>query len=198
LSIFQIFDGCRSSAIALILGLLAIAACGCGQDYRNVRAEQKTRALDEAPSNEQTSDLITQLRIAKSINESNALDSDISAVRRADFTLQAMKADRAIRELQHGFTVPDSEAQDALQIPPKHLTPGQRTQLIEKLQQAQQLDDRREQEILIYLSDDEPDERSEFELQEQRAAAVAKDLQIGDSVPWSEVQQALYVPADPL
>ena len=112
--------------------------------------------------------------------------------------MQAAKADRAIKELQNGFAVEPGEIEDALDIPPRHLTPEKRRQLIHQLEQAKTLDDQREQEILIYWQDDEPIERTQFEIQAARAGNVAKDLQLGESVHWSDIKQALYVPADPL
>src|ERR1019366_10629184 len=77
-------------------------------------------------------------------------DPDLTPVRREDFTVKAAKADRAIKELQHGFTVSPDRIEDALDIPPRHLTPEKRVQLIHQLQQAKALDEQREQEILIY------------------------------------------------
>ena len=112
--------------------------------------------------------------------------------------VQAAKADRAIKELQHGFPVSSREIEDALEIPPRHLTSEKRAQLIRQLHHAKALDEQRAQEILIYWQDDEPSERAEFDLQAARADEVAKDLQLGDSVHWSDIQRALYVPADPL
>ena len=142
---------------------------------------------------------ISRLQVAKDRDESNINNPNISAVRREDFTVQAAKANRAIKELQHGYPVSHDEIEDALiEVPSQHITPEYRAQLIQQLLQAQQLDEKREQEILIYWKDDQPIERSQFSTQAQRAAKVAKDLQLGDSVHWGEIEQALYVPPDAL
>jgi len=188
----------RNLGIALFVCSMALALSACEQNTASFAAQRKAHALDQTAAGDQTAALIKRLSSAKELDESDAFDPDLTAVRREDFTVQAAKADRVIKELQHGFAVEPAEIEDALDIPPRHLTPEKRVQLIRKLQSAKALDEQREQEILIYWSDDEPMERTEFDLQAKRAAAVAKDLQLGESVHWSDIKQALYVPPDPL
>jgi hypothetical protein len=184
--------------IAIFICFIAIALSACEQNSASFHAQRKAYATDQTVSDDQTAQLIKRLQAAKELDQSEAMDPDLTPVRREDFTVQGAKADRAIRELQHGFALEPGTVEDALDIPPRHLTPQKRTQLIHQLQQAKALDEKREQEILIYWEDDEPVERSEFSTQAGRAAEIAKDLQLGESVHWSDIKQALYVPADPM
>jgi hypothetical protein len=188
----------RNTSIVLFICSLALTVSACEQNTASFSAQRRAHALDQTASADPTAQLIKRLQIAKELDQSEAFDSDLTPVRRADFTVQAAKADRAIKELQNGFAVEPGEIEDALDIPPRHLTPEKRRQLIHQLEQAKTLDDQREQEILIYWQDDEPIERTQFEIQAARAGNVAKDLQLGESVHWSDIKQALYVPADPL
>jgi hypothetical protein len=184
--------------IVLSLGLLIVTLNACEQNTASFAAQRRARALDQTASTGQNAQVLQRLEAAKELDQSDAFDPDLSPVRREDFTVQAAKADRAIRELQHGFAVDQGEIEDALDIPPRHLSPAKRAELIQQLQRAKSLDDQREQEILIYWQDDEPVERTKFEIQAERAASVAKDLQLGESVHWSEIKEALVVPADPM
>jgi hypothetical protein len=184
--------------MVLFMGALAVTLSACEQNAASFAAQRKAHALDQTASTGQNAQVLQRLQAAKELDESDAFDPDLTPVRREDFTVQAAKADRAIRELQHGFAVDPGEIEDALDIPPRHLTAQKRAELIQQLQQAKVVDDQREQEILIYWQDDEPVERTKFEIQAERAASVAKDLQLGESVHWSEIKQALVVPADPM
>lgn len=188
----------RNFVIIPFVCAFACMVSACEQNTASFAAQRRAHALDQTASADQTAQLIKRLQVARELDQSNAFDPDLTAVRREDFTVQAAKADRAIKELQHGFAVEPGEIEDALDIPPRHLTPEKRLQLIQQLQQAKALDEQREQEILIYWQEDEPVERTKFEIQAEHAAEVAKDLQLGESVHWSDIQQALYVPADPL
>ena len=188
----------RNFAVVLLVTSLACALSACEQNAASFAAQRKAHALDEAAAADQNAQLIKRLQAARELAQSDAVDPDLTATRREDFTVQAARADRAIRELQHGFVVEPAEIDAALDVPPRHLTPQKRAALIQQLQQAKALDEQREQEILIYWQDDEPVERNRFNVQAERAAEVAKDLQLGESVHWSDIKQALYVPADPL
>jgi hypothetical protein len=188
----------RKWVIAAIIFPLAFALSACEQNTASFAAQRRAHAVDETVASNQTAELIRQLQVAKELDQSDAYDPDLTPIRREDFTIKAGKADRAIRELQHGFAVSSAEVEDALEIPPRHLTPGKRVELIQQLQQAKALDEHRAQEILIYWRDDEPIQRNEFDAQAERAAAVAKDLQLGESVHWADIKAALYVPPDPL
>jgi hypothetical protein len=171
---------------------------GCGQNLNSFAAQRRSHVAEAPSSAQDTAALIKHLQAAKELDDSGAIDAQVRPPRREDFVVQSAKADRAIRELQTGFAVPQSEIDDALEVPPRHLTPEHRAQLVKQLTEAKRLDEARAQEILIYWRDDEPVERSAFDLQAERAGEIAKDLQLGDSVHWADIQQALYVPADPL
>jgi hypothetical protein len=188
----------RNFVFATFVCAFACMLSACEQNTASFAAQRKTYAADQAAAAEQTAQEIKRLQVAKELDESDALDSDLTPTRRQDFTVRAAKADRAIRELQHGFPVENGEIEEALDIPPRHLTPVKRAQLISQLQQAKALDDKRAQEILLYWHDDEPAVRSEFDLQSERAGEIAKDLELGESVHWGDIRQALYVPADPM
>jgi hypothetical protein len=188
----------RNLMIALIIAPLAFALSACEQNTASFAAQRRARAADQLAPSEQTAQLVKRLEAAKELDQSDAYDPDLRPIRREDFTVKAAKADRAIRELRNGFTVSSGEIEDALEIPPRHITGEKRVQLVQQLLQAKALDEQRAQEILIYYQDDEPRERAEFDTQAERAANIAKDLQLGESVHWDDVKQALYVPGDPL
>ena len=192
-------SGFRNLAVTIGAGSIALMLSACGPSAESIAQQQRAGALNHSAASDQMTPTISRLQVAKDRDESNINNPNISAVRREDFTVQAAKANRAIKELQHGYPVSHDEIEDALiEVPSQHITPEYRAQLIQQLLQAQQLDEKREQEILIYWKDDQPIERSQFSLQAQRAAKVAKDLQLGDSVHWGEIEQALYVPPDAL
>jgi len=190
--------GFRIGAIASITIAAALSVSACGGSATTRTAQENTLAANQPVPIEQNAQLIKRLEAAKQLDQSNSFDPDLTPIRREDFMVKAAKADRAIRELSKGFSVSSREIEDALEIPPRHLTPEKRAQLIEQLTQAKRLDEQREQEILIYYRADQPNEREQFESQAQRAADVAKALQLGESVHWDDIKDALYVPSDPL
>jgi len=185
--------------MVFLAGSLAFVVSACAPSSQSLAQQQNANALSQSAASDQMAQTISRLQIAKARDEGNINNPNITAVRREDFTVQAAKADRAIKELQHGYPVPHDEIEDALlEVPSQRISPEYRAQLIQELLKAKQLDEKREQEILIYWKDDQPIERSKFSLQAQRAAKVAKDLQLGESVHWAEIEQALYVPPDAL
>src|SRR5579863_8990910 len=103
-------------------------------------------------SSQQTLQLIQQLDAAKKADWNAALDPSVSPVRRGTFLNQMNKADLASKELSHGFTIPQSEIEDALWAPSKHISQGERVQLIRQLKQARQQDDQNEQNMLNDLA----------------------------------------------
>jgi hypothetical protein len=74
--------------------------------------------------------LIHGLETAKGLDWANALDPNVAPVTQEDFLDQMNKADRAIKELTHGFEVPQSEIEDVLWSPPKSISLELRFQLI--------------------------------------------------------------------
>jgi len=151
-------------------------------------------------SSQQTSKLIQQLDAAKKADWNAALDPSVSPVRRGTFLNQMNKADQASKELSHGFSVPQSEVEDALWSPPKHISPEERAQLIRELEQAKQQDERNEQHMLNDLAwsrSAAPADTAIFDERKQEVDAVVKDLEIGSPVHWSAIKQALVVPTSP-
>jgi hypothetical protein len=147
-----------------------------------------------------TSNLLQQLEAAKSSDWDLALDPTISSVRQETFLNHMNKADRAIKELSHGFTVPQSELDEALWIAPKHITAEKRAQLIEQLRQARQQDDHSEQRMLTGLAWSNsvaPVDTVTFDQRKAQVDAVIKNLEIGAPVHYSDINQALVVPTAP-
>jgi hypothetical protein len=144
--------------------------------------------------------LIQELKTAKSADWENALDPNVAPVTQEDFLDQMNKADRAIKELTHGFEVPQSEIEDALWSPPKSISPGLRITLIHQLEDAVRSDDRNEQAMLNDLAWSDsaaPADTVTFDQQRALAQGVIKDLEIGEGVHWSTIKEALEVPQSP-
>ncbi|MGO9264353.1 MAG: hypothetical protein ACLQBA_05600 [Candidatus Binataceae bacterium] len=173
-------------AVFLLLVLSALAA--------------DTQATATAQSPQVTSDLIRQLEAAKQADWDLALDPTISSVRQETYLNHMNKADRAIKELSHGFTVPQSELDEALWIAPKHITAEKRAQLIEQLRQARQQDDYNEQRMLnglAWSNSAAPVDTVTFDERKAQVDAVIKNLEIGAPVHYSDINQALVVPPSP-
>jgi hypothetical protein len=146
------------------------------------------------------SDLIRKLETAKQADWDAAMDPTVSPVRQGTFLNQMNKADRAIKELSHGFTVSQSEIDDALWMPPKHITPEERAHLIEQLKQARLQDDRNEQKMLndlAWTNSREPADTETFDERKAQVDRVIKNLEMGAPVHWSDIKQALVVPPSP-
>lgn len=151
-------------------------------------------------SSQQTSKLIQQLDAAKKADWNAALDASVSPVRRGTFLNQMNKADQASKELSHGFAAPQSEIDDALWAPPKHISPEERAQLIRELEQAKQQDERNEQQMLndaAWSRSAAPMDTVTFDQRKQQVDRVVENLEIGAPVRWSAIKQALVVPTSP-
>jgi hypothetical protein len=182
----QLFLTSLTSAVLLFFVTLSLAA-----DQSSTTANL---------SSQQTSQLIQQLDAARKADWNAALDPSVSPVRRGTFLNQMNKADRASKELSHGFAVPQGEIDDALWVPPKHISPEERAQLIRQLKQARQQDDHNEQNMLNDLAwsrSAAPADTAIFDERKQEVDAVVKDLEIGAPVHWSAIKQALVVPTSP-
>jgi hypothetical protein len=92
--------------------------------------------------------LVEELESAKQQDWSKALDPHVSPSEEDDFLDQMNEADRAIKELTHGFEVPQFEIDKALLVPPKSLSSKKRLRLIRQLQNAAEQDERNEQAML--------------------------------------------------
>jgi hypothetical protein len=144
--------------------------------------------------------LVEELESAKQQDWNSALDPDVAPSEEGDFLDQMNKADRAIKELTHGFQVPQAEIDEALVIPPKSLSSKKRLQLIRQLSDAVQQDDRNEQAMLNDLAWSDsvaPADTIRFDQQKALAESVIKDLEIGEDVHWSTIREALVVPQSP-
>lgn len=179
--------GQRMIPVSLLLGGFAVLVA------RNAIASSFQSPSDAAA-------LSRQLEAAKATDWQAALDPAVSPTRRGTFLNQMNKADLAIRELRYGFTVSKYAIDDALWIPPKHIAPVLRAQLIEQLEQARALDDRNEQQMLnnlAWTNSPQPADTEAFDERKREVDEVVEDLQIGAPVHWSDIKQALVVPASP-
>lgn len=164
----------------------------------SLAAAQSSNAAKLTP--QQTAQLIQELDAAKKVDWDGAIDPTVSSVRRGTFLNQMNKADRASKELSHGFTVPQSEIDDALWSPPRHISPEERAQLIRQLKAARQQDDDNEQRMLNDLAWSRsvaPVNTAIFDERKREVDVVVRDLEIGVPVHWSMIRQALVVPTSP-
>lgn len=174
--------------------LMAVSMSACAS-----QAASTNTSASAAPA--QASHVIAQLQQAKTLDEEGAKDPSISIPREEDYIVQAQKADRAIRELQAGYSLSDREIADALDVPPRHVTSEQRAELIKQLKDAVTLDEQREQGAVAFgerLFDGAADAPAKFGYQEALAQKQIERLQSGQHVEWEQVKQALYVPPNPL
>jgi hypothetical protein len=179
--------------IGLIVALFPfLGLCGCAQ-------QAMTTTTTATLSPRQRSRLVEQLETAKIADQNGEMDPDVTPMTRDDFIDQKLKAERVIRELTHGFEVPEREVADALWVPPRSITDANRTQLIRQLQMAEAKDDHNEQEMLndSVWGNFYPIGISTFDHQKELADSVIEDLEIGEPVSWSTVREALHVPPSP-
>jgi hypothetical protein len=139
-------------------------------------------------------EIVRHLLAAKEVGESQARDPNVSEVTADDSAILAAKADRAIRELIHGFDVPQAELADALEVPPRHLSLQEKTDLIRQLEDAKSLDDHYEQELLNDYFSNRLVDTDKFDNQKKLVDEVVKDLEVGEDVHWSTIQAALKIP----
>jgi cell division protein FtsX len=160
---------------------------------------QDGTAVTSTLSPKMQAELIQRLTAARMTDEDAAHDPTVSPVRQGTFLNQMDKADRAIKELEHGFAVSQSELKDALWIPPKHITPQLRAQLIQQLEQAKQQDNVNEQQMLFDSSWGHAPliDTEKFDQRKQLIDSAIENLEIGEPVHWSNIRQALRVPASP-
>jgi hypothetical protein len=166
--------------------------CGCAE-------QAMTTSTTATLSPRQKSRLVELLETAKTADQSGEMDPHVTPMTRDDFIDQKLKADRVIRELTHGFDVPEREVADALWVPPKSITDERRAQLIRRLQMAKKQDDQNEQEMLndaVWGNIAQIDTVT-FDQQMELVDNVIEDLEIGEPVSWSTIRKALYVPPSP-
>ena len=164
---------------AVGLSVVMLLLCACAQ--HQLSAQERAQ-------------LIQKLKTAKQQDLAVAADHNADPIAAQDALVQAYKADRRARDLEHGFEVSKSTLEDSLWVPPKTLSPEQRAELIDKLKQAKRFDEQGRE-----YSAEEGSQVSEdvYLRHEQRVDRVLKDLQIGEDIPWSRIQRALEVPENP-
>jgi len=183
--------------------LIALTACvmlsACGLNA--MRTSQQSTEASSSLTSQTPTQLVARLQQAKALDEDGLNDPTISVERRGDFLEHEAKADSLIRDLQHGISVPQDELNYALEVPPRHIQPEQKAELIQQLKNAIREDERREQGVVAFSSNvfyEDPDAPSQFGGQEQLALKEMQNLEAGNHVSWDALQQALYVPPDPL
>jgi hypothetical protein len=138
--------------------------------------------------------LIEQLQLAKQTDLDDAKDTALGFVAEEDYLAQAEKADSAIKHLKEDSDVPKSEVSDALFVPPKHLSPEMRAQLVRQLEQARALDDEKWHNNLG--SEDENWLTLLCDIQARRATRVIKKLDNAEPVSWFEINDAMSTPEE--
>ncbi|HML17493.1 MAG TPA: hypothetical protein VK419_10725 [Bryobacteraceae bacterium] len=143
-------------------------------------------ALASESASDQKADAIQRLEAAEHKDLQESTNPKVSPQRQADFAIQAKKADLAIRELQHGYRVPESEIAEATEIPPESVR-AVKGRLLEQLKKVREIESR--DELTIYV--DDPVGLDELREEEARTSAVIEMLEVGEFVPWADIQQAL-------
>jgi len=166
-------------ALCALLGIILIIASACGQSEEEFSATERAQAL-------------AQLREAEQTDYTRASDTKAGSVDRADYLVQAQKAEKATRELEHGFNVPPAELDDALAVPREPRSPHQVAVLIRELKKARELDAQGVSDNSV-----DPVFAQDFAVKKTEANRVINDLEIGEEVPRSEIYSALEVPRNP-
>jgi hypothetical protein len=182
-------NSCARRFVLAFLFVSLLAACSASREQPEAPAPKQNKAA-----------LVEELETAEREDWNNALDPRVAPSEREDFLDQMNKANRAIRELTHGFEVPEAEVDDALVMPPKSLSAARRLLLIRRLQDAVRQDDHNEQAMLNDLAWSDsafPADTAKFDQQKELANEVIKDLEIGEDVHWSTIGKALVVPQSP-
>ncbi|MGD0075826.1 MAG: hypothetical protein ABSD31_16010 [Candidatus Binataceae bacterium] len=143
-------------------------------------------ALASDAADEQRAQAIQQLEAAKRKDLQETTNPKVSPARQADFAIQAKKADLAIRELQHGFRVPESEIKEAIEIPPESVR-AEKGRLLQRLKEVRDQERRDEQQNYS----DDPVGLNRLRQEEARTSDVIEKLEVGEFVPWADIQQAL-------
>lgn len=144
-------------------------------------------------SPEQKGAFIQRLKAAKKQDEEGADDRATDPGEVSDFLQQEHKADRAIRELQSNFAVPQAEIEEALEVPPKAFSKTQRAEIIQNLKRTKE---RLEERAQRTAEDDDMVESDLYEEHEEEVDEVIKNLEIGEDVPWSTIRDAMDVPGN--
>ncbi len=183
--------------VAVPLLLLTVSACERSEESFRMQRNAELEQPYSAPPQE-TAALIKKLERAKETDESEANQLGVSAVTQEDYMTQAGKADRAIKELSHGYAVPPEELNDALWVPPRSIAGAEKTGVIQQVELAIQKDQRDEDTVLVGAKfEDGPYPINAMERLEEHknlAEGVVKDLKIGEDVHWQTIKQAIQAP----
>jgi len=171
----------------LVLGCLCLSSTGCSPRHSHLPLAPLLSARERA-------DLIRALQNAEEMDESQVLDPNVSMVIAEDSAVQANTANKAIQKLRRGLDVSNGELSAGLEVPPPHLSPEARANLIQQLEDAKALDDQREQELLSDYFSDRPVYTENYDVQKQLVNEVVKDLEMGQDVHLSVIHEALRVP----
>lgn len=136
--------------------------------------------------------VIEQLQEARQTDLDYATDISLGPIAKGDYLAQADQADSVIRDLNQHSNVTRAQVSAALFVPPKHLSPEMRAQLVERLEQARALDDQKWHNNLG--SEDEAWLTQDCDLQSRRATRVIKKLETGEPVSWFEIDDAMTTP----
>ena len=166
--------GITASALFLVVSLSA-----CAPTESNVSNAQSERTLQ-------------RLQAAREIDLNNAKDPEVGPVASGDYSLRADKAAQVMDDLEHGQYVSQSQIEHALFIPPKSISPDQRTNLINQLEIARNQD---EQGWWDWTRD--PVIAQDFAVQEKKANRAIRDLETSQQISWSEIHDGLKVPQYP-
>jgi hypothetical protein len=179
----------KGAAFALLALLVAGALAGI--------SEPAFAAEPDTSSPTASGSTLERLQAAKAADWEGARDPAVSPIRRGTFLNQMNKADRAIEELEHGRQPAPAELDDALWVPPRHISPEERAKLIADLKQARAEDERNEQQMLNNLNwsrSAAPADTETFDAHKQQIDRVIENLEIGAPVRWSAIKQALQSP----
>ena len=171
------FDFIPASMVFAFL-LLVLSSCS-SQQYAEVPPQDRAQA-------------IAQLQQARLTDLEDANNVSLGPIAEGDYLAQADKADSAIRDLKEHGDVPQAEVAEALFVPPKHISPELRAQLVDKLQKARALDDQKWRSNLG--SEDEDWLTLLCDIQARKATRVIKKLETGEHVSWSEINDAMTTP----
>ena len=143
-------------------------------------------------SSAQSEQAIQRLQAARELDLGSAIDPAVGPAASGDYSIRADHAEQVINDLEHGQDVSEAQIDDASFVPPKSLSPAQRGDLIRELQQAKNLDDRGWWDWTR-----DPIIAQDFSVQEKKASRAIKDLESGQQLSWSEIDEGLEVPQYP-
>ena len=169
----------RIASLVAIPLIFATALSACASAESNVSAGQSQRAL-------------RQLQAAREIDLNNARDPEVGPAASGDYSIRADNAAQVMSDIEHGQYVSQSQVDNALFVPPKSLSPEQKARLVAELKEARALDNRGWWDWTR-----DPVIAQNFSVQEIKATRAIKDLETGQQVSWSEIDEGLHVPRYP-